>query len=204
MSISTYLELKTAIQNWSKRSDTLSVIDDFIDLAESDIWTNLKSRSMEGTATGSTGTSDRYLALPTGFLSMRKFRIYTGGVSYEIEYRAPESMNIQPSAGRPRFFTVTDQVEFDRTPDSAYSYEMAHFKSLTALSASNTTNDILARFPAIYLYGSLFHFAQWAHDDAMIQKYSLLFDEAMKRANKLDRRGRHGPAPAMHIEGSTP
>jgi|TARA_R110000751_G_scaffold68024_1_gene138524 hypothetical protein len=204
MSISTYLELKTAIQNWSKRSDTLSVIDDFIDLAESDIAVNLKVRSMEGTATGSTGTTDRYLALPTGFLSMRKFRIYTGGASFEIEYRAPESMNIQTAAGRPRFFTVTNQVEFDRVPDSAYSYEMAHFKSLTALSSSNTTNDILTRFPAIYLYGSLFHFAQWAHDDAMIQKYSLLFDEAMKRANKLDRRGRHGPAPAMHIEGSTP
>ena len=69
MSISTYLELKTAIQNWSKRSDTLSVIDDFIDLAESDIAVNLKVRSMEGTATGSTGSRIRlsltaYLTLP--------------------------------------------------------------------------------------------------------------------------------------------
>ena len=204
MSISTYLQLKTAIQNWSKRGDTLSVLDDFIDLAESDIAANLKVRSMESTTTGLTGTSTRYLTLPTGFLSMRKFRLYTGGESFEIEYKAPESMNIQTAAGRPRFFTVTDQVEFDRVPDSDYSYDMAHFKSLPALSATNTTNDILTRFPTVYLYGSLFHFGQWAHDAAMTQQYSMLFDEAMKRANKLDRRGRHGPAPAMRIEGSTP
>lgn len=204
MAISTYLELKTAIQDWSKRKDSLSMIDNFIDLAESDIWQNLRVRDMEGLTTGTLGTSDRFLALPTGFLIMRKFRIYSGGDSWEVFYSAPESMEIQTDAGRPRFFTVTDQVEFDRVPDSAYSYDMSIIKSLTPLSAAAPTNAILTRFPTVYLYGCLFHFAQWAHDDLLLQKYSQLFDEATKRANKIDRRGRHGPAPAMRIEGSTP
>ena len=56
----------------------------------------------------------------------------------------------------------------------------------------------------IYLYGALFHFAQWSQDDVMLAKYSDLFDNQMERANKQDRKGRHGPAPAMRTEAATP
>ena len=41
MAISNYLELKASVQRWAKRGDINSLIDDFIDLAESDIWQNL-------------------------------------------------------------------------------------------------------------------------------------------------------------------
>lgn len=204
MSIGTYTELKTAIQNWAKRGDILSVIDDFIDLAEADIWANLRIRDMEGRATASAPTTDRFLALPDGFQKMRKLVLYSGSVPYALNYEAPESMNVNSAAGRPRAFTVTSQIEFDRTPDSAYTVEMQYFKSLTALSASNTTNAVLTRYPSVYLYGSLFHFAQWAHNDEMLAKYAPLFKGAMESANRADRRGRHGPAPAMRVEGSTP
>lgn len=204
MAISTYLELKTAIQNWAKRGDILDVVDDFIDLAESDIWQNLKTRDMEARAIAAAPLTDRYLALPEGFIYMRKLRVTSGGISYDLEYRAPESLDVTAGAGRPRSFTVTTQLEFDRIPDSAYEVEMQYFKSLTPLSAAAPSNAILTRFPAVYLYGSLFHFAQWAHHDKMLMQYSQLFDEEIKRANKIERRGRHGPAPAMKSEGSTP
>ena len=204
MTISTYLELKTAIQDWSKRKDSLSMIDNFIDLAESDIWVNLNVRDMEVRATAAAPTSGRFMALPDGFLIMRRLKMVSGSDYFDLEYRAPDSLIIQNTAGRPATFTVTRELVFDRTPDSAYTTEMQYYRSLTPLSASNSTNAVLTRFPTVYLYGALFHFAQWAHDDLLLQKYSQLFDEAIKRANKIDRRGRHGPSPAMRIEGSTP
>jgi hypothetical protein len=203
MAISTYTELKTAIENWSKRSDILSVIDDFIDLAEADIWTVLRIRDMEGRSTATSSTT-RFLSLPDDFLHMRKLKIITGGKGYELRQVTPESLRTIDSAGMPQEFTVTTQLEFDRITTGSYTMEMQFYNSLTPLSTAAPTNALLTRFPYIYLYGALFHFAQWAQNDILLAKYSALFQNAMDRANLVDRKGRHGPAPAMRAEASTP
>lgn len=204
MAISTYNELKTAIERWSKRTDALSVIDDFIDLAEADIARELRIRDMEARATASAPTSDRFLELPTSFLQMRKMRLYTGSQQYDLMYRVPESLNVKTAAGIPTDYTVTSQIEFNRTPDTAYTVEMHYYRSLTPLSAAAPTNAILTRYPNVYLYGSLFHFGLWARDDKMIEQYAALFQGALREANTSDRKGRHGAAKAMRIEGPTP
>ena len=203
MAISNYLELKAAVQRWAKRGDINSLIDDFIDLAESDIWQNLRIREMEARATTPTG-SDRFLALPDGFLEMRKLILVNGTLQYPLYSAAPESLKLRDTSGIPTYFTVTSQLEFDRTPAGTFTAEMQYFRSLPSLSTANPTNAVLTRFPTVYLYGALFHFAQWAHNDEMLTKYLTLFDAAIRLANKADRRGRYGPAPAMRIEGSTP
>lgn len=203
MSISTYAELKVSIENWAKRSDIGGVIDTFIDLAEADMWQRLEIRDMDTRATATTG-SDRFLALPAGFIKMRKLTLVSGSVRYTLRQQTPESMNLNSASGIPTDFTVTSQLEFNRTPGSAYTAEMQYYKELDALSASNTSNGVLTRFPNIYLYGSLMYFAQWAMDDNMLAKYSALFYAAINDANEKDRKGRHGPAPQMRIEGSTP
>ena len=207
MPFSTYAELKAAIPNaagWAKRSDILTLVDDFIDLAEADMWQTLRTRDMETLTTGTLGTSDRFLALPSNFLEMRKFRFTAGGVSYELIYNSPESLRIVAGAGRPKHYTITSQIEMERVPDSAYAYEIQHYQQLTPLSSSNTSNAILSRFPSIYLFGTVYHCAVWAMNDPMAVKYSTLFADAMERANNLDRRGRRGAAKAMRVEGSTP
>lgn len=204
MAINTYATLKDAVQRWAKRNDILGTIDDFVDLAEADIWQRLRVRDMEARATASASTADRFLELPTGFLEMRKVRLYSGSTQYDLKYAAPESLDVIPSAGIPTSFTVTSQLEFNRIPNSAFTVEMQYYRELTALSSSSTTSAILTRFPMIYLYGCLFHFAQWALDDQLLTKYSLLFDEAINAANKADKKGRHGPAPSMRREGPTP
>lgn len=202
MAINTYATLKDAVQRWSKRTDSLSVVDDFIDLAESDIRQNLKVRDMEARATAS--ASDRYLALPDGYVSIRKLRLVSGSESYELFCSTPESMNVVSGSGMPTSYAITSQIEFNRVPSSAYTIEMQYYKEITALSSSNPTNTVLTRFPMVYLYGCLFHYAQWAQDDAMLAKYAPLFDGAIKRANESDRKGRYGAAKSMRIEGPTP
>lgn len=204
MAITNYLELRQAIQDYSKRTDALNMLDTFIDLTESDIWQNLRSRDMEARATATTDTIDRFMPLPDYFLQMRKITLSSGGRIFDLEQLAPESLPINPAAGRPASYSVTAQLVFNRVPDSAYTAEMHYYRQLTPLSSDNLTNEILTRFPAVYLYGCLYHFAQWSHNDIMLGKYSTLFDEEMKRANKLDRRGRYGPGAPMKIYGPTP
>jgi len=200
MALDTYANLKQAIERFSHRTDISDVIDDFIDLAESRIDTRLQLRTNEERATAS--MSGRFLALPDGFLQMRRLTI-TGSPNYEIHYRAPESMPIL-STGRPKYYTITSQIEFDRVPDSAYPLEMSYYKVLVPLTSSNTTNDVLTNYPDLYLYGSLAELHRWARDEQTALYYDGIFEKKLIDAQKQERRGRYGAAPAMKQEGSTP
>lgn len=204
MALNNYANLKTSIESWSKRNDVTTLIDDFIDLTEADLAQRLQIRDMENRATADAPTDDRFLQLPDNFSRMRKLRLVSGSKQYDLRQQTPESMNVVTSAGIPKNFTVTSQIEFDRTPDSAYTVEMQYYSKVTALSSSNTTNAILTRFPMLYLHGALFYLFQWAMDAEMAIAYKALYDEGIEAANKVDRRGRHGPAPQMRVEGSTP
>lgn len=202
MSINTYATLKTSIIAWSKRADILSLVDDFIDLAESDMWTKLRIRDMETVTTGSIAA--RTLALPSGFLQMRKLRLISGNKSFELEFATPESLKVDSTNGLPSAFTVNTQIEFNRTPDSTYTYEITYYKSLTPLSDAAPTNAVLTRFPTIYLFGALMFEGAWELNAEKEAKNQSLYLAAIERANSVDQKGRYGPAPRMRVEGSTP
>lgn len=204
MTINTYANLKQAIENFSHRTDISNVIDNFIELAENDIDKRLMLRNNELRATATMSTTDRFLALPDRFLKMRRLTLINGSLNYEIEYRGSESMPIQDSAGRPKYFTVTSQLEFDRVADSAYTLEMSYFSRLVPLTSSNTSNDVLTDYPDLYLWGCLTQLALWEKDLEQFQVYQSKFDNAMSEANKQERKGRYGTAPRMIKEGSTP
>lgn len=204
MPISNYTELKATIETYAKRTDLGALVDTFIDLAEADLVERVRIRDMEARATAETSTLERFIALPDSFIEMRKLRLYSGGKEYDLNYRVPESLNVAAGAGIPTDYTITSQVEFNKVADAAYTAEMQYYKSLTPLSASNVSNEILTRFPKLYLYGAMFHYSQWAQDDELVNKYSILFDGAINGVNKSDRKGRYGPAKSMRAEGSTP
>lgn len=207
MGLSTYSELKVSVQNWSKRSgtDVLNVLDDFIDLAEADIWERLRIRDMEAVGTANLSTASRYLALPTGFLALRNFKITrTDLPDVPLEFMAPMNLVVCDQAGMPTKFTVSTQFEFNRVPDDTYAVEYHYYQSLTALSVANPSNAVLTRFPMVYLYGCLMHYANWALNDGMFQKYSLMFQGAIDSANHNDIRGRYGPAPTISNRRTTP
>lgn len=202
MSLTTYLGLKDSIESWSHRNDVANRLDDFIDLAESEMYRHLRIRDMETRTTAT--TSGRYLALPTGFLEMRRVRLISGAQYFELLYSTPEGMYISQDSGIPGVYTITSQLEFDRSPDSAYTIEWQYYASLSALSAGSPTNAILTRFPNIYLFGSLWALYLWALQEDKAEYYYGKFRQAIQTANREDSKGRHGPAPAMRYGGSTP
>jgi hypothetical protein len=204
MAITTYATLKSSIISWAKRGDIATLVDDFIDLAEADIWERLRVREMDSRATATASTSERYLALPDSYLEMRKLRLYSGDNLYELDFVVPETLSPQSSSGIPTSYTITSQLEFNKVPSSAYTVEMQYYKSLTALSSSNTSNAVLTRYPMLYMYGALFHFANWSLNDVMASKYATLFAGAIDAANKAEKKGRYGAAKAMKSERPTP
>ena len=209
MSLSSYANLKASIRDWSHRNDVPDeLIDDFIDLAESQMYDNedapLLIRNGETRSTATVSTSSRFLELPDGFLRMRRLKLNLSGRDTDVKFMAPEQMPLQGTSGIPRFFSVTSQLEFDRTPDSTYTIEMAYDAEFTALSDSNTSNVVLTNHPTIYLWGALWALHVWTLEAEAAADFRNKFILAIKGANKLSKKGRYGPAPRIRMEGSTP
>jgi len=211
MSFTDYEELKVEIEEWSHRDDLDLKLDSFIDLAEAEMFSNqiepleLRDQETRATASMDSATPSRYLALPDGYTSMRKLRVQiTNGESIELKYRTPGQLNVLSADGLPRFYTVTNQLEFDREPDDDYTVEMQYYKLFTVLSTANTTNIVLTDNPNIYLFGSLWALKLYVDMPQEAEMYYLKFINAIRGANNKDKLGRYGPAPVMRIEGSTP
>ena len=208
MALDTYANLKDAIQDFSHRNDVETRLDDFIDLAEQEMYSNqvepLRIRDMEQTSSSDTSTSVRTLALPAGYEQIRSITIDDKSADaqvFELSYRTPETLPISSAAGAPGFFTVTSQIEFERVPDAVYNVDIIYFGSLTALSDANTTNAVLTNFPSVYLYGALWALNQWTMQLELSDYYYNKFIGAIKGANMSTDLGRHGPAPAMVFDG---
>lgn len=203
MALNNYANLKAAIRNRSHRNDMPdSLIDDFIDLGEADIWQRLRVRYMLSRDTASTN-STKYLALPDDFMRMRKLVITIGSQEHLVKYRTLEALQSKSGSGIPTQFNTGAQLEFNLIPTSG-TLEMNYYKKLTALSDANTTNLILDNFPQLYFYAALKHLYDWTEEEDLESKYIVKFDKEIKDANKQEKKDGVGPSPAMHIRGTTP
>lgn len=198
MALSTYAQLKASVEVWSKRQDVKDKIDDFINLCETEIYSNsiepLRVRSMVQLETSATSTSVRTLALPTGFLETRKIDLTVGNQRCNIDYVTPSAQGIRQGTGTPSNYTITDQIEYDIVPGQAYVTNHSYYGKLDALSDSATTNAILTSYPNVYLYGSLMVLYQWAENAEEYAKYQNLFIQAISGANTQDEQGNRGVA----------
>jgi len=209
MALDNYSNLKAAIKDWAHRSDMTDLrLDDYISLAEAEMYSHpehpIRIRQMEARATAVTSTSERFLALPEGFIEMRRLKLRLSGRDKDISFLAPEQLNPSGVSGTPVFFSVTSQIEFDRVPDSDYTIEMQYFRRLTGLSDANPVNDILSEFPGIYLHGALYNLFKWSTETEQAAIHKSEFYSAIRGANKNSKKGRYGPAPAIRTEGTTP
>lgn len=206
MSLNNYANLKAAVEDWSHRTDIGSYVDDFISIAEDEMYNNsqspLRVRYMEALDTSACSTSNRFLALPTNYLEMRRLDLTVNTERKTIRYLTPNQMQISTLGGYPEYFTITTQIEFNRQPDQAYVTNLLYYKKLTALDSTNTTNDILTYYPRIYLYGTLWALFQWARNDEEEAKFYQKFLSAIEGANDSSERGRYGTSPSMRVRGS--
>jgi hypothetical protein len=207
MALNNYANLKAAIIRADGSNGISDIVDDAIDMCEAEMYANseqpIRHRSME-TRTTDTTNGTRFLALPSNFLELRSLSLDLSGNNQDIRYATPESLQEVAGNGMPRHFTVTSQFVWDRVPDSTYTIEINYFSKLTALDDTNTTNDILADCPNVYLFGSLWAVNLFNAEEQKADYYYQLFMRAIKGCNKLFNKGRYGPAPTMKTEGSTP
>ena len=204
MALNTYAALKTAIANWLNRSDlTDEIADDFIKLTEADFNSKLRIRQMEQIDTITIDSETE--TVPTGFISVRSFYILSSSTKYPLEYITPHNLfEIRGGSrsGRPRSYTIeadneTEQFRFGPSPDVSYTGYLSYYKNIEALSSSNASNPILDKHPGIYLYGSLYHAANFlgGMDPDQKQNWLQMYIAAMERCENNDKQDSYGGAP---------
>ena len=202
MALTTYTELKASLANWLNRSDlTTEIADDFIKLAEADFNSKLRVRSM--IAQSSFTIDSETEALPTGFLQVRDLYILSGSTKCPLRYATPSQMDQMQgtsNTGLPSIYTILgDTFRFSPKPDAEYSGLLNYYKTFDALSSSVATNYILASHPAIYLYGSLFHAANFLGgiNPQQVQTWQQMYATAMERLELNDREDQFSGSPLV-------
>lgn len=202
MALSNYSELKTSLVTRSGRDDILPLLDDFIALAEQEIWNNLRVREMEGRATVTTST--RFGTLPSDYLEARKLTpLYQDHYYKAIGAKSPGSIRVvdDTTTGIPTQYAITDSIEFNCVPLG--SVVMHYYRNLTALSSSNPSNAILTSYPSIYLNGCLAEVYSYSEETDEEQKFRGKFYGAIETANNAAKMSL-GAAPVVQVEGVTP
>tara|TARA_Y100000114_G_scaffold143115_1_gene150338 strand:- start:2237 stop:2866 length:630 start_codon:yes stop_codon:yes gene_type:complete len=206
MALDTFDNLKTAIASYLNRSDLTANLADFIRLTEARLNRELRVREMVNTDTSITTVSGtQSYTLPTGYLEATTV-IFQSDPYCTLRFISNTDFynkyNDSQSKGKPQFFTIVGtNILLGRAPDSATTLQINFYKTLSALSDSNSTNTILTNYPELYLYGSLAEAAPFIMQDERINTWGNLYKEALKNANETSSRGSTTSSP---LQMSTP
>jgi len=195
MAITTYAELKSSIADFLNRDDLASVTSSFISLAEADMQRKVRHWRMEKRSTAQLDT--QYSAIPADFVEAIRFYITDNGTNplelisqSDLLQLKEQSRN---TAGTPKFYAFTaGELEVYPAPDGTYNVELYYIASIPALSDSNTSNWLLEQYADAYLYGSLVHSAPYLKDDARIQVWAALYQNAIDAINAESERSKYG------------
>jgi len=187
--ITNYSDLRSAVVSILQRADLTANVPDMIQLAESQINQRLDSRFLEKIGTIATSTNTETVTAPSDLLSVKNVKITSVSPYDDVEVTTPDSYRKRSedrNPGQPVLSTVIGSLfYFWPVPDRAYTVSIVYQGRITALSDSNTTNDILTFFPDVYLYGALANAAPYI-SDARIPTWRDLFMSSLDGANKSD------------------
>lgn len=200
MALDTYANLQTSIGTFLNRADLTSIAPDFIALAEAQITRRIVK---DGPVRQMMGRSDatinsEFVSLPNDFLGARAMIL--DGADNPLEFVEPEEIvrrkALYPNeTGDPQIYTVVGgEFQFWPWVSGSYDGELTYWKSIPALSVSNTTNWLLTAYPDIYLYTSLLNSAPYLRDDPRLTVWGSLAEAAIAdliRADKLARTSTH-------------
>lgn len=206
MPITSYSELKTAIEEWLAQDDVSARTDDLIGLAEATFNRRLSLRQMQNVMTGTLTTNT--ITIPNDWLEMIRFTMDSGVPVQEMTYQDPSSFfgaAHQTVSGFPRYYTIVGSTIYvGPTPDSGtgYTYTIQYLERLEVLSDSNTSNFLLEIAPDLYLFGALLQAESYLHNDERIPLWQTMVNNAIHELQGQDMRSRYRPG-ARQLPGGS-
>ena len=157
-------------------------MDDWITLAEADIYRRLRVKDME-TALSVT-ISGGVAALPSSYLELKFAYINSSPVQRLKRKTAAwiyENYPTRTADGKPVFIAREgSNFIFGPYPDSNYTITGVYYKSLGAVSS--TAHALFTTNPDVYVYGSLLMAVRELKDDKGIARWTPLYEQAIQQA----------------------
>lgn len=193
MSITTYSELKAAISDWLHRDDLAANAADFIALAEADLHDRLLLRTMETESTLTSTINSAVVSLPAGYVSPKAIWIIEDSERSPLSPSTPEELPYYSGTGKPQYWAIDGAyIRFDCPCDAVYSLPFRYIKT-QSLSDTNTSNQLLAKRPDVYLHGALVQAAIYAQDDTLLSKHTQLYEKAINGLSNAEARNKVAP-----------
>jgi hypothetical protein len=192
----TYNELVAEIQSYVEDQFTTTNIDTFITQAEQRIYNTVQLPALRKNVTGTTTSGNKYLAIPTGWLST--FSLAVINANNEYLYLLNKDVNFIRQSfpdtdsdfyGVPQYYAVFDNSAFilGPTPDANYGIELHYFyypESITTVVGGQTW--LGDNFSSALLYGSLLEAYTFMKGEAdVVANYKARYDEAMMLLKQL-------------------
>jgi hypothetical protein len=191
-----YADLKAAVIGWCNRrndSQFAAALPNLVALAEADIASSVRARSMVSRATYP--IADRYTALPCDWLEFLDVRV--AGEPSPLPFASRLDTICMPNqGGRPRAYRLVDgQIEVlpaqSPTASDPPSLEIAYYARPQALVADTDAPALLQEQPAIYQFVLALYGATWLEDDEMTQRFNGLSVAAIAKANEWQTSSRY-------------
>jgi hypothetical protein len=196
MALSTFSELKTSIANYLNRDDLSSVIPDFITLTENRINRELRARANVTRVTATTTSGTDIYDFPADLIELRSVSYVSGSNKNALSYMTPESGTREygtTANGSPKAYSnMGKAIKLSPTPDAAYTIELIYYSQIASLSDSRTTNNILAEFPSLYLYGACLEGAIFLNDSDEITRFDAIFNRTLVSIRESEEKARYG------------
>jgi hypothetical protein len=185
----TFTTLKSAIQDYTDNGETTFVnnLSVFITSAEERILKNVQLSLFRKNASGSTTNANKYLALPSDFLTPFSLSVLSSSEHVFLDLKDVnfvQSFNPNPATtGTPRYYAIfdNDNLILGPTPDAAYTAELHYFYRPTSITTSGDgTSWLGTNAPNTLLYGSLVEAYTFMKGEPDIQQlYAQRFEEAV-------------------------
>lgn len=185
-----YTQLVAEIQDYTENTFQTADINTFITQAEQRIYNSVQLPALRKNVTGSLTTGNKYLAMPSDWLST--FSLAVINANNEYLYLLNKDVNFIRQSfpdtdsdfyGEPQYYAVFDQNTFivGPTPDASYSVELHYFyypESITTITGGQTW--LGNNFSSVLLYGSLLEAYTYMKGEAdVIAQYQKRYDDAM-------------------------
>jgi hypothetical protein len=189
-----YTQLVNEIQSYTENQFATTDINTFIQQAEQRIYNMVQLPALRKNVTGTTTAGNKYLAIPTNWLST--FSLAVINADNEYLYLLNKDVNFIRQAfpdtdsdfyGVPQYYAVFDNSAFilGPTPDANYNIELHYFYYPESITTANTT-WLGDNFSSALLYGSLLEAYTYMKGEAdVIAQYQKRYDEAMALLKQL-------------------
>jgi len=206
MALSTYSELLSTVASYLNRDDLTAIIPTFITLTENRLNRELRVRANMVRAVTTTTSGQAFYDLPSDLIELRNITYDSSSQSFALRYLSPESVSREYGtivSGQPRAYTnLGNNLKLTPTPDAAYSISINYFSQLRSLGDSTTTNDVLAEYPSLYLFGACLEGAIYLNDTEQTNRFGVVFQKALDDVKAAEDAARYsGTVMTTSIQG---